>query len=74
MTIPNNTLPLHVQMAQAFASLPSAYRTQFYLPKILIKEALEQNDTEAARHILTTLVVPPELEAVKQLLLNLIES
>jgi hypothetical protein len=68
------SVPLHVALARLFMSLPVEARAQFYLPKVLIQEALGANDIEAAVAILQTVTPPAELVPVKTSLLALLQS
>lgn len=56
---------------KAFMALPVEVRAQFYMVKAAVKAALESDDTEAAKQIITELNVDPSLQSVKTTMLGL---
>jgi hypothetical protein len=61
---------LPVQMDAVFNALPPEVRGAFYPQKAAVKLAFEQGDTLAALAIVQNAVVPPELQEVKDSLLD----
>jgi hypothetical protein len=64
-----------VQVSASFwRSLPDEIRGAFLVYRSSITQALEEGDYVAARLCIGNVTVPPELEAVKQQLLDLIPT
>ena len=64
------TIPLNLQLDTVFSQLPNEAQAAFFTLRAGVKLALEENKPEIAKMIIENAPVPPELQSVKDALLQ----